>query len=180
MTRLVPILITLLLLACKPSPPPAPPKSAPVLIVTVGGLSSSQLGEVNTLIVDNFPTAAVGFFGPENGWMGDLPAYLAAPHGTLICIGHSYGGDMPWGKCGPIRLLILLDPVEQPGHGGIVIPANVEKCIVFRAGIGTPGIVPAKVSGKFNEVTIHRSHNMLPHDAGTLWLIHCFMEASFE
>lgn len=157
------------LLSCKRSdPPPAPPPAKP-LIVTVPGLASSQLGEVNTMLVTAFPDAALAAFGPDNGFASDVPAYVnASPHGALLAAGHSFGCDERWQDMGRIRVLIMLDPVCRPGHLTITIPSNVEVCIVYRATIPTIGIFPATVHGPHVEKFVQRSHNMLPHDPPTL------------
>lgn len=159
--------LAVLLASCKRSSDPAPTtKPSAPLIVSVGGLEGSQLGEVNSMIAVEFPGADVAFFGPKNGFASDVEGYIGSnPHDTIIGVAHSFGCDEPWGK---MKLLVLLDPVCRPGHAFIEIPASVETCIVYRARIPTPGIFRASLMGKFSEVWVNRSHNNLPHDPPTI------------
>lgn len=178
MKRLLTILAFLLTLTgvllssqCKRATAPAPAPSATVTIAIVGGLgASSPMNELRFTITRDFPTTNIVDFGDDNAYMVDVGTYLFVnAHGKIILLGHSKGA---WAVCRaasflqvhgiPVELMVLYDAVGV-GSFSLTIAPNVKRCIHFKAGIPTLGIVRATLHGTYEEhVLAWTFHNDVP------------------
>lgn len=179
-------LAVLILSNCKRSPDPAPATNptAP-LAVFIGGLDNDQTGSVRAMVADDFPSFQRMVFGPKNGWKSDVAGVVKkAQFSKLVMVAHSFGTDRACrdaAKLGvPIRLLVLLDPVAfDTGNEEVWVPANVERCLVFRASKQTPFVNQARVHGVFEETIVEGHHSEICHDPAMLDAVREAMSSAF-
>ena len=134
----------------------------PTLVVVVGGLGISQLGDLRHEVQRQCPQAKVVNAGGWDGYKSDLKAIATAkPHEHIIFVGHSFG-------CGAIAeaasqlprvdLAVFIDPAWND----FPLPRTVARCLWFRRSGG--GLErEARVVGAPGPKVIKGGHNDIPH-----------------
>ena len=132
----------------------------PILVVTVGGLGYSQMGDVRRAVDRRCPKAK----GVSAGWWdadkSDLPRIIRkSPHDHLGLIGHSFGCQtvaQAARKVSKVDLVVFIDPAWND----IRLPRNVERCLWYRrSDLGLSrrakvrGASPVTIEGGHNEIT---------------------------
>ncbi len=155
------LLVTTLLTSCSRPPEPAPPKPTAPVVLTVGGLGSSQLQDVVLALaaMKDFQTVDMG---SPNGYRADLQGYAnSIPNDIRAAVGHSAAGGALCRAaltCPKLRHLVLLDPAMD---SDITVPTDVD-CLVVVAD-PTPFITQSRVHGVYREVHSPYSHNVFLH-----------------
>jgi pimeloyl-ACP methyl ester carboxylesterase len=132
----------------------------PILVVTVGGLGYSQMGDVRRAIDRRCPKAKVISAGWWDAYKSDLPRIIRkSPHDHLVLIGHSFGCQtvaQAARKVSKVDLVVFIDPAWND----IRLPRNVERCLWYRrSDFGWAR--KAKVIGA-SAATIRGGHNDIP------------------
>lgn len=165
------LVLAVLLASCKRSPAPPPATQPAPAAVFVGGLNKDQTGDIAAGIAAAAPGVQVVSFGVDNGWMGDVKGWGARSNYTYAAIiSHSFGCwrvsvDAP--QMRDVKLIVMLDPVAYGlGNQDIYLPAGVP-VYVYRA-TDHSGVNPARVHGRFFEVTVEGTHSSICHDPSTV------------
>jgi len=129
----------------------------PILVITVGGLGFSQMGEIRRAIERQCPNADVASAGWWDAYKSDLPRMIReSPHDHLVLIGHSLGCQTiaeTAGKVSKVDLLVLIDPAWDDIH----LPRTVQRSLWYRrSDFGFPR--QANVVGA-SAVTIQGGHD---------------------
>ena len=144
------------------------------LVVTVGGLGFSQLGDLRRTVERQFPDAKVVNAGGLDGYKADLVKIATAkPREHIIFVGHSFGCGAiaeAAGKLPHVDLLVFIDPAWNDFR----LPQNVSYYLWYRrSGIGIER--EAKIIGASAPKVIHGGHNDIPHSdeliAGVVYAI---------
>jgi hypothetical protein len=137
-------------------------KPKQTLVVMVGGLGFSQLGDVRRAVQDKCPDADVINAGAIDGYKADLPRLVnGKPHQKVIFVGHSFGcaaiaSAAP--EVQPIDLAVFIDPAWNDFR----LPESVKGYMWFkRGGIGIERT--ANIVGASNPKVIAGGHNDIPH-----------------
>ena len=137
-------------------------KPRPTLVVVVGGLGLSQLGDVRRAVQSQCPGADVVNAGGWDWYKADLPEIVRnKPHQHVVFIGHSFG-------CGAIaeasrqvkavELAVFIDPAWSDFH----LPTTIGRYLWYkRSGFGIER--EAQIVGASNPQTIRGGHNDIPH-----------------
>jgi hypothetical protein len=140
----------------------AKPKST--LVVMVGGLGISQLGDVRRAVTAQCEDVEVVNAGGLDGYKANLPGIVNGnKYQRVVMVGHSFG-------CGafaeaapnmkPIDLAVFIDPAWND----FKLPGSVRGYIWFkRSSIGLER--QATIIGASNPKVIKGGHNDIPHSA---------------
>jgi hypothetical protein len=104
----------------------------PTLVITVGGLGFSQMGNVRRAIEKQCPNADVVSAGAWDAFKADLPKIIReSPHDHYVLVGHSLGcqtNTETAKKVSKVDLLVYLDPAWDD----IRLPRNVQTCLWYQ------------------------------------------------
>ncbi|MCL2648523.1 MAG: hypothetical protein FWD61_16200 [Phycisphaerales bacterium] len=137
-------------------------KNKPTLVVCVGGMGYSQLGDLRRTIIKQCPQAKVVNAGGWDGYKANLKKIATAkPRQHIIFIGHSFG-------CGAINdaakklpkvdITVFIDPAWSDFH----LSQNILQYLWYkRSGIGIER--QAKIIGASSPRVIKGGHNDIPH-----------------
>ncbi|HEY7091161.1 MAG TPA: hypothetical protein VH518_23895 [Tepidisphaeraceae bacterium] len=131
----------------------------PMLVVTVGGLGYSQMGNVRHAIQQQCPQADVVSAGWWDAYKADLPRIIReSPRKHLVLVGHSLGCQtiaQTAAKVSKVDLVVFIDPAGDD----IRLPRTVERCLWYQRSnwdwIGQAkvnGASPTKINGGHNEI----------------------------
>jgi pimeloyl-ACP methyl ester carboxylesterase len=150
--------LALLLLFCFPGCA----KPEPVLVVTVGGLGFSQMGDLRHAIIRQCPQAKVISAGAWDAYKTDITALATAkPHQHIILVGHSFGCQAianAASQLPKVDLAVFIDPAWND----FPLPAAVASYLWYqRSGLGLER--EARILGAAKTITIEGGHNDIPH-----------------
>jgi len=134
----------------------------PTVVVVVGGLGFSQLGDLRHAVIQRCPDATVINAGAWDGYKSDIKALATAkPHQHYILIGHSFGCeaiDEAAAHLPHVDLAVFIDPAWSD----FKLSHNIENYLWFkRSSFGIER--QAQIVGAEAPTTIQGSHNDLPH-----------------
>ena len=134
----------------------------PTLVVTVGGLGFSQMGDLRHAVKRECPQAKVVSAGAWDAYKADIKAIATAkPHEHIILIGHIFGCPaiaQAAEKLPNVDLLVFIDPAWSDFR----MPSNVPQYLWYRrSGIGLER--EARIIGAATSRTIKGGHNDIPH-----------------
>ncbi len=134
------------------------------LVVVVGGLGSSQLGDLRDAVARECPEATVVSTGGWDGYKGDVNAIVAQnPRQHIILVGHSLGCQTiarAADRLPSVDLTVFIDPCWDD----IPLPKNVDCYLWYqRSEFGLER--KAHVVGATAPKTIQGSHNGIPHSS---------------
>lgn len=155
-------LILMFLLAFCSLPGCAHPE--PTLVVFVGGLGFSQLGDLRHAVIKQCPEAKVVNAGGWDGYKADVKAIATAkPHEHIIFVGHSFGCqtiDQAAAKLPRVDLAVFIDPAWDDFR----LSNSIAHYLWFkRSGFGVER--KAQIAGAVATKTIEGGHNDIPHSA---------------
>jgi pimeloyl-ACP methyl ester carboxylesterase len=132
----------------------------PTLVVTVGGLGFSQMGDVRRAIQRQCPKAEVVSAGAWDAYKSDvLHIVRKSPRKHLVLVGHSLGChtvSQTAAKVSRVDLAVLIEPAWDD----IRLPGSVERCLWYqRSDFGL--VRQAKVVGA-SPATIKGGHDDVP------------------
>src|SRR3954451_21665427 len=103
----------------------------PVLVITVGGLGFSQMGNVRRAIEKQCPNADVVSAGAWDAFKADLPKIIReSPHDHYVLVGHSLGCQTITETAKKVSKVDLLVYIE-PAWDDIQLPRNVQQCLWY-------------------------------------------------
>lgn len=136
-------------------------KPQPTVVVLVGGLGMSQLGDVKAAVKQRCPEADVVSAGWWDAYKED-PAALARekPRERIIMVGHSFGCKTVAEAAAKLPAIDLAIFIE-PAWNDVTVPRNVRRVLWFqRSEIGftrkakiLAGVKPVVINGGHNTVT---------------------------
>lgn len=133
----------------------------PVLVITVGGLGFSQMGNLRHAIDKRCNNADVQSAGAWDAYKTDLVAMVKkSPHKHVVLIGHSLGCgaiDQAAEKLPKVDLLVFLEPAWDE----IRVPRQVQKVLWYRR-TNFDFIRPGTIRG-FKPIDIQGGHNDVPN-----------------
>jgi len=134
----------------------------PTLVVVVGGLGFSQLGDLRHAVAEKCPQATVVSAGGWDGYKTDLKALATAkPHQHIILVGHSFGCQAiaeAAAQLPKVDLAVFIDPAWDDFR----LSKNIDHYLWYqRSGIGIER--EAKIVGAAAPKTITGGHNDIPH-----------------
>ena len=136
----------------------------PTLVVVVGGLGMSQLGDLRQEVQRQCPHANVESAGAWDGYKADLKAIAAArPHEHIIFVGHSFGCQAiadAASQLPRIDLAVFIDPAWND----FPLPPTVARYLWYQrsdAGIEREALIVGAGAPR----VIEGGHNDLPHSA---------------
>ena len=133
----------------------------PTLVVVVGGLGLSQLGDLRHAVIKECPEATVVSAGAWDAYKSDLKSLATKkPHEHIIFIGHSFGcesiaktaADMP-----KVDLTVFIDPAWDDFH----LSPTISKYLWYRRS-NFDIEREAKIIGATPKI-INGNHNGIPH-----------------
>jgi pimeloyl-ACP methyl ester carboxylesterase len=137
-------------------------KPEPVLVVTVGGLGFSQMGDLRHAVIAQCPQAKVISAGAWDAYKTDIKALATAkPHEHIILIGHSLGcpaiaqtaAELP-----RVDLAVFIDPAWDDFR----LPRSVVNYLWYqRSGFGLER--ESRIVGAARTSRIPGGHNEIPH-----------------
>jgi pimeloyl-ACP methyl ester carboxylesterase len=131
----------------------------PVMVITIGGLGFSQMGNVRRAIQKECPNADVVSAGMWDAFKTDLPKIIReSPHEHLVLVGHSLGCQTiaeTAGKVSKVDLAVLIDPAWSD----IRLPRSVQHYLWYqRSDWGWErkaeviGLSPTTIKGGHNDI----------------------------
>jgi len=134
----------------------------PTLVVVVGGLGLSQLGDLRHAVIDQCPQAKVVSAGAWDGYKADITGIATAkPHDHIILVGHSLGCPaiaQAAEQLPKVDLAVFIDPAWDDFR----LPRGVERYLWYqRTGFGLER--EAHIVGAARTSTIEGGHNAIPH-----------------
>ena len=155
LTKLLVVLVVLCLLGgCK--------KPEPTLVVFVGGLGWTQLGDIQKAVERECPHVTVISAGNWDAYKTDLKEIVnKTPHRDVVFVAHSFGcGSIAEtaGKLPLVDLAVFIDPAWND----FKLPRSVGNYLWFkRSGLGIER--EATIIGAGGARTIEGGHNNIPH-----------------
>ena len=139
-------------------------KPQPTLVVVVGGLGFSQLGDLRKAVTQQCPRVTVVNAGGWDGYKANLKAIVAAtPHQHVVFVGHSFGCEaiaQASEQLPAVDLAVFIDPAWND----FPLPRNITRYLWYqRSGIGIER--EATIIGASGTRTIQGGHNNIPHSA---------------
>jgi pimeloyl-ACP methyl ester carboxylesterase len=134
----------------------------PTLVVFVGGLGYSQLGDIRQAVIRECPDAKVVNAGGWDGYKSNLEEIInAKPHDHIILVGHSLGCPAiseAAAKTPRVDLTVFIDPAWDD----FKVSKNVDQVLWYqRSDIDFPR--EAKIIGAKEPKVMKGSHNTIPH-----------------
>jgi pimeloyl-ACP methyl ester carboxylesterase len=137
-------------------------KPQPTLVVLVGGLGVTQLGDIETQLSRQCPNATVVSAGGFNGYQANLNDILAKyPHRNVVLIGHSLGGPaiaQTAEQLPRVDLAVFIDP----SWDDFKLPRSVNNVLWFQRSDDDMER-PSQIAGAGAPRTIPGKHNDIPH-----------------
>jgi pimeloyl-ACP methyl ester carboxylesterase len=135
----------------------------PILVVTVGGLGFSQMGDLRHAVTQQCPQAKVVSAGAWDAYKADIKAIATEkPHEHIILIGHSLGCPaiaQTAEQLPKVDLAVFIDPAWDDFH----LPSTVAHYLWYqRSDFGLER--KAHIVGAAAARRIQGSHNNIPHD----------------
>jgi len=134
----------------------------PTLVVVVGGLGLSQLGDLRHAIIKDCPQATVINAGAFDGYKSDIKALATKkPHDHIILVGHSFGCEAIASaalQLPNVELTVFIDPAWNDFH----LPSSTAHYLWFqRSNFDIER--EAKIIGASSPQKIPGGHNDIPH-----------------
>jgi pimeloyl-ACP methyl ester carboxylesterase len=134
----------------------------PTLVVVVGGLGVSQLGDLRKSLESQCPQATVVSAGDWDAYKADVKAIATGKtYGHVVFIGHSFGCQaiaQAAGKLTNVDLAVFIDPAWDD----LCVPKNIEHYLWYqRSGFGLER--EANIVGTEKPKIIKGDHNGIPH-----------------
>lgn len=131
----------------------------PTLVITVGGMGFSQMGDLRRAIERQCPEADVVSAGLWDAYKSDLLQIIEkSPHRHVVLIGHSLGCQTvaeTARKVSKMEFAVLIEPAGNE----IRLPRSVGRCLWYQRSdfdlIGKAkvvGVSPVKIKGGHNDI----------------------------
>jgi hypothetical protein len=134
----------------------------PTLVVFVGGLGVSQLGDLRRAVEKEFPEAKVVNAGGWDGYKANITGIVNdKPRERVILVGHSLGAPAiseAASKLPKVDLAVFIDPAWDD----FKLPKNVDQHLWYKRSDFSV-VREAKVLGANEAKTIKGGHNDIPH-----------------